>query len=239
MTEAQANALTDKQRRFVEEYLVDLNATQAAIRAGYSEDSAQQIGSENLSKPVVAGAIEAALKLRSERTQIDADWLLRRLDAEANADIADLYDDKGALKPVKEWPLIWRQGLVAGIETVQEFEEVDGKKQSIGLVHKVKLSDRIKRIELIGKHVGVNAFSERHEHTGKNGGPIETRIERDEATVCALTGIFERIAHMGEARGLAQGVQNGAGLAALGCNGANGHRSSVDVGSDTGGSEGA
>ncbi len=68
--------LTDKQRVFIDEYLIDLNATQAAIRAGYSKDSAKQIGTENLSKPAIQDAIGIAQAERSERTQIDADWVL-------------------------------------------------------------------------------------------------------------------------------------------------------------------
>ena len=68
--------MTPKQQRFVEEYLVDLNATQAAIRAGYSEDSAHVIGHENLSKPNIQEALAAAMNERSERTQITADRVL-------------------------------------------------------------------------------------------------------------------------------------------------------------------
>ncbi|MGU3387264.1 terminase small subunit [Methylobacterium sp. D53M] len=70
-------ALTDKQQRFVEEYLVDLNATQAAIRAGYSEATAYSIGNENLSKPEIAEAIATAQAARSERTKVTADEVLR------------------------------------------------------------------------------------------------------------------------------------------------------------------
>ncbi len=66
--------LTPKQQRFVDEYLVDLNATQAAIRAGYSKNSARQIGEENLSKPVIAAAVAKAKQERSEATKIDAKW---------------------------------------------------------------------------------------------------------------------------------------------------------------------
>ncbi|MDR6887867.1 MULTISPECIES: terminase small subunit [Variovorax] len=65
--------VTDLQQRFVDEYLVDLNGTQAAIRAGYSPDSARQMASENLSKPYIQAAIAAARKLQQERTQVDAD----------------------------------------------------------------------------------------------------------------------------------------------------------------------
>lgn len=71
--------LTDKQKRFVEEYLIDLNATQAAIRAGYSEETARQIGAENLSKPVIQEAIQQAQNKRSERTQITQDDVLNGL----------------------------------------------------------------------------------------------------------------------------------------------------------------
>lgn len=70
--------LTAKQQAFVQEYLIDLNATQAAIRAGYSKRSAQIIGFENLSKPIIAKAIQASAKERIKRTEIDADWVLEQ-----------------------------------------------------------------------------------------------------------------------------------------------------------------
>lgn len=166
--------ITAKQQRFVAEYLIDLNATQAAIRAGYSAKTAEVQGPRLLGNVRVAAAIEQGKQKREKRTEIDADWVLRRLAEEAEADIADLYTETGALKPVSDWPMVWRKGLVAGIETQQEFETVDGEKKAAGIVHKLKLSDRIRRIELLGKHTTVQAFVERHEHTGKDGGPIQT-----------------------------------------------------------------
>lgn len=153
--------MTPKQQRFVSEYLIDLNATAAAKRAGYSEKTADQQGSQLLVNIKVADAIAKAQAARSERTEIDADWVLKRLGDEATADLADLYDDSGALLPIAEWPLIWRQGLVAGLDVDEEFKE--GEK--IGQVTKVKLSDRIRRIELIGKHVNVQAFKDKMEHS--------------------------------------------------------------------------
>jgi len=60
--------LTAKQKRFIEEYLIDMNATQAAIRAGYSPDSAKEIGCENLTKPNIKAAIDKAMAERSRRT---------------------------------------------------------------------------------------------------------------------------------------------------------------------------
>lgn len=185
------SGITPKQQRFVDEYLIDLNATQAAIRAGYSAKTANQQGPRLLVNAGIATAISAGGSKRLERTQIDADWVLRRLELEAEADLADLYDEKGALKPVRDWPMVWRKGLVAGVETEQSFENVDGQKQLAGLVHKVKLSDRIRRLELIGKHVAIGAFAERHEHSGPNGAPIQnnTRLDLSGMTVEQLRAL--------------------------------------------------
>lgn len=151
--------MTPKQAAFVTEYLIDLNATQAAIRAGYSARTARAMGAENLTKPDIATAIAGAKAERSTRTKVDADWLLSRLADESLADIAELYREDGSVKPVREWPLIWRQGLVAGIE-------VERIGEGAGTVTKIKISDRIKRLELIGKHIDVQAFKEKIEHSG-------------------------------------------------------------------------
>lgn len=149
-------ALTPKQNLFVQEYLLDLNATQAAIRAGYSARTAKQQGARLLTNVDVSSALTEAQAERSQRTKIDADWLLLRLAEEAEADVADLYAEDGTLKPVKDWPPIWRKGLVAGLD-IEEIR-VDGA--VLGMVKKLRLSDRIKRLELIGKHIDVSAFKE-------------------------------------------------------------------------------
>lgn len=160
--------LTPKQERFVQEYLLDLNATQAAIRAGYSAKSADKIGSQLLGKTGVSAEIARAMEARNARTGIDADWVLRRLAQDATADLADLYDDNGGLKAVKEWPMAWRTGLVAGVETVHERDGVDPDgNPSFVTVRKVKLLDRSKLLEMIGKHIEVGAFKEKVEHSGE------------------------------------------------------------------------
>ncbi|MES2289304.1 MAG: terminase small subunit [Pseudomonadota bacterium] len=153
--------MTPKQQRFVDEYLLDLNGTQAAIRAGYSAKTAEQQAARLCRNVKVQAAITAGQLSRSERTKIDADWVLRRLGEEVDADLSDLYDDAGKLKPVKDWPSIWRKGLVAGIETI-----VDGDGET---VHKIKLADRGRRLEMLGKHVFVSAFREQIDHTSSDG----------------------------------------------------------------------
>lgn len=152
-------ALNPKQATFAEEFLVDLNATQAAIRAGYAPGSASVTGARLIANAKVAARISDLKAERSAQTGIDARWVLERLGQEVEADMADLYDESGNLKPVKEWPLIWRTGLVAGVD-------VETIAEGAGRVTKIKISDRTKRIELIGKHVDVQAFKDKIEHSG-------------------------------------------------------------------------
>src|SRR5262249_55183249 len=78
-TMSKLDNLTPKQRRFVEEYLIDLNATQAAIRAGYSKTSAHDIGWENLRRPVVAGEIARLQSEKAQKTGLNADTVLDEL----------------------------------------------------------------------------------------------------------------------------------------------------------------
>lgn len=179
--------LTPKETRFVREYLKDLNATQAAIRAGYRAHTAKQAGSRLLSNVDVRAAIEEAKSERNERLQIDADWVLQRLANEADADMADLYDDNGSLLPVEEWPLIWRQGLVAGVETEELYEGEGEDRRNIGRVMKVKLVDRTRRLELIGKHVKVNAFQEQVEVKGLD--KLADRLERARKRLADMPGL--------------------------------------------------
>ena len=149
-------AMTPKKHRFAEEYLIDLNATRAAVRAGYSVHTAYSIGHDLLKEPEVAALIDVLKRERSERTATDAAWVLMRLRDEVEADMADLYGENGELLSVEDWPLVWRTGLIAGVET--EELEVDGVR--VGTVRKLRQSDRIKRLELIGRHVGVQAFKD-------------------------------------------------------------------------------
>jgi len=158
---------TAKQLRFIEEYPKDLNGTQAARRAGYSAHTAVAIARENLLKPPIKAAVDKILAERSAKTKIDAAWLLTRLADEATADTADLYDENGNLKSIHDWPLIWRQGLVSGMDIEVLYEGKGRDKEAVGTLTKVKLSDRAKRLEMLGKHVNVQAFKEQLDVTGK------------------------------------------------------------------------
>ncbi|HAA07674.1 MAG TPA: terminase small subunit [Acinetobacter schindleri] len=161
--------LTPKQQRFVEEYLIDLNATQAAIRAGYSEKTAKSIGQENLTKPDIQKAIEEAQNKRTEQTQIDAAYVLRRLVEIDQMDVLDIMDDQMKIRPVNEWPKVWRQYVV----NLENLELSDGE----GCFKKIKWPDKVKNLELLGRHVSVGAFKDKIVHSGDPNNPINMSLK--------------------------------------------------------------
>ncbi len=114
--------LTPKQEMFCLEYLVDLNATKASIRAGYSEDTARQIGSENLSKPALQDRIQELMAERSAKTGITAEKVLKRLDTIGDVDIGRAYNEDGQLLPIHQIP----EDIRKSIASIKVFEEFDG-----------------------------------------------------------------------------------------------------------------
>lgn len=161
--------LTDKQELFAREYLKDLNATQAAIRAGYSEKTANEQASRLLANVNVQTFVAELKATRVEQTGIDAAYVLRRLVEIDQMDVLDILLSNGELKPIKDWPKTWRTTL-SGMDVT----EIAGDTPS--LLKKIKWPDKVKNLELLGKHVDVQAFKEsiKTEITGANGGPIVT-----------------------------------------------------------------
>lgn len=160
-------ALTDKQEMFCREYLIDLNATQAAIRAGYSDNTARKIGSENLTKPDIAQRIIDLKSERNERVEVNADYVLRRLVEIDEMDVLDILKDDGGLKMIHEWPKVWRTTL-SGLDiltTVTNFDETTME----NILKKIKWPDKVKNLELLGKHIDVNAFKETVDHKSSDG----------------------------------------------------------------------
>lgn len=154
-------ALTDKQEMFCREYLIDLNATQAAIRAGYSVKTANRIAAQNLSKLDIQNRIAELKTKRNEDVGIDADYVLRRLVEIDQMDVLDILNDDGSLKPISSWPKSWRTSL-AGLDistTIQNFNEETAE----NILKKVRWPDKVKNLELLGKHIKVQAFKEQVE----------------------------------------------------------------------------
>lgn len=183
--------LSAKQARFVEEYLKDLNATQAAIRAGYSPRSAKQHADAMLSRPHIQAAVTQAQAARSKRTEVDQDYVLARLVEIDQMDVLDIMDDQMRMKPVSEWPRIWRSYL-SGFDLAEMFESQDGERALVGILKKIRWPDKVRNLELLGRHLGM--FKDRIEHTGKNGGPIKTQSEDVDLSLLSDAALAELMA---------------------------------------------
>lgn len=161
--------LTAKQQLFVQEYIVDFNATQAAIRAGYSKKSASVIAAQNLAKLYISEAIAEAMKGRILRTQVDADYVLIKAVQYLETSMKDflVVPEDGGM-PYFDLSQATPEQLEAidtlQLDTVKERDGVDEDgKPAMVTVRKIRLSipKRKEMLELIGKHVDVQAFRER------------------------------------------------------------------------------
>lgn len=157
-------ALTDKQEMFCREYLIDLNATQAAIRAGYSAKTANRTASENMSKPDVQSRIAELKAQRNDLVGINATYVLNRLVEIDQMDVLDILTSTGELKSVAEWPKVWRTTL-SGLEVMEMASEGN----TAALLKKIKWPDKVKNLELLGKHIDVSAFKETVDHKSSDG----------------------------------------------------------------------
>jgi phage terminase small subunit len=167
------SGLTARQRLFVNEYLIDFNATQAAIRAKYSAKTASRIGPELLGKTCVSEAISNAMKERGRRTEITADMVLRRWWELANADVNELIQYRreccdscwGEMQPTNvapnpECPICHGEGI--GRMFVADTRNLKGaglmlyngvKQTKDGL--EIKIQDRSKALENVARHIGM------------------------------------------------------------------------------------
>jgi len=155
------SGLTDREELFCHEFLIDLNASKAAARAGYSETYSRQQGHRLMAKRKIADRVAALQAERLARVDQTADSVLQRLTREANADISELYDDDMRLKPVHEWPPLWRRGLVAEVTTEELFQGRGEDRELIGYTKRVRLADRHAKVISIGKHRDIGAFSDK------------------------------------------------------------------------------
>lgn len=147
--------MTPKQELFCQEYIIDLNATQAAIRAGYSKKTAFVTGFENLNKPYIQERIAELNKDRAEATGITQKRVLEEYAKIAFFDIRKLYDPEGNLTKIKDFDDI-SAGVVSGIKVLEEFgQDSSGNKVVTGVVKEVKLADKLRALQDLAKHLGI------------------------------------------------------------------------------------
>ncbi|MDE2097694.1 MAG: terminase small subunit [Patescibacteria group bacterium] len=168
--------MTDKERRFIDEYLIDLNGAAAARRAGYSVKTAREIAAENLAKPHIKAEVDARMAERAEACKVNAEEVLREFKLLAFADIGEVFDfdfGKGGwlrLRPGKEIsPQIRRCIAQIRVKRLTE-KQPDGKPPQEVEVMEFKLWPKPEALVNLAKHLGL--VREKHEHTGKDGAPL-------------------------------------------------------------------
>jgi phage terminase small subunit len=162
--------LSPRKQRFVEEYLVDLNATKAAERAGYSARTAKAQGSRLLTNVDVSAAIEVAQSKRSERTEITADRVLREIALVAFSDIGEVIrvdaDGKVYIRELESLPVSARRSIAEVTQTTTERTEHGEKSATIEKIQLgVKFHSKVAGLKLLADHLGLSA-AKKHEHTG-------------------------------------------------------------------------
>ena len=146
--------MNQKQKAFATEYVIDYNATQAAIRAGYSERSAYSQAHELLKKPEIKEAIKELEDAASARTSITKDMVLQELARIAFVDPRKLFDEGGRPKDIR----FLDPDTAAALSSVDIYEEFDyngDEKELSGYTKKYKWSDKLRALEMLGKHLGM------------------------------------------------------------------------------------
>lgn len=173
----QYKPLTAMQEAYCQSYIkTPENQSQAAIDAGFSPNTAHVKASVMMRDERIQKRIADLMEERNKRMRVSADYVLMRLVEIDQMDVLDILNDDGGMKPIAEWPKVWRTSLsamdIATIKTTQaslqkENGEADLSVEDVEhILKKVKWPDKVKNLELIGKHVDVNAFKERLEVSG-------------------------------------------------------------------------
>lgn len=152
--------LSGKRERFCREYIIDCNGTQAAIRAGYSEKTANPQSARLLVNVSIKKRIKELQDEAFDSLGIDARYVLKRHVEIDQMDAADIHEIDGSIKPIHEWPKVWRQYL-SGMDIAELWEGRGDEKAQIGILKKIKWPDKVKNLELLGKHVEIQAYKEK------------------------------------------------------------------------------
>ncbi|MBI8974061.1 terminase small subunit [Enterobacter hormaechei] len=163
----QYKPLTAMQEAYCQSYIkTPENQSQAAIDAGFSPNTAAVKASNMMRDERIQKRIAELMEERNKRNRVSADYVLMRLVEIDQMDVIDILDDEGGLKPISQWPKVWRTSLSAMDINRIRMAGKDDEDDIESTLQKIKWPDKVKNLELIGKHVDVNAFKERLEVSG-------------------------------------------------------------------------
>lgn len=163
----QYKPLTAMQEAYCQSYIkTPENQSQAAIDAGFSPNTAAVKASVMMRDERIQKRIAELMEERNKRMRVSADYVLMRLVEIDQMDVIDILDDEGGLKPISQWPKVWRTSISAVDINRIRMAMKDDEEDIESTLQKIKWPDKVKNLELIGKHVDVNAFKERLEVSG-------------------------------------------------------------------------
>lgn len=178
-------ALKEKaQEKACQEYILNGGDQSKAYRAAYprskkwKDATVWNRASELFKKSEVLVRVNElqaeAAKIAQEKFKVDAEYVLGRLAEIDRMDFADIFHEDGqSLLPIRQWPETWRR-YISGFDFSEIWEGHGDERQMMGMLKKIKWPDKVKNLELLGKHVSVQAFRDQVGLTGPNGGPIQT-----------------------------------------------------------------
>lgn len=167
------SGLSPRARQFAYEYIINKNGTQAAIRAGYSPKTADQQASRLLTNVKVQALINELIEAQSMRTLVTADRVLHELARLGFADFRKIFDDNGRLLPAH----MLGDDIAASVSSIEVVtkQAPGGEPTDVDYISKIKFWDKRASLEALGRHLKL--FTDKHEHTGADGGPIKSEKE--------------------------------------------------------------
>ena len=169
-----------RHEKFAQHYALHDNGTKAYRHAFKTEkmkdETVWACSSRLLKDAKVQLRIKELQKIASERAEkkfeVDADWMLQRLQDIDNMDVADIMDNVGNILPIREWPKVWRTSISA-----LDLHEIQNADDALTVIRKLKLPDKAKNLEMLGRHIKVQAFKDR----------VDNRVETVESLLDELT----------------------------------------------------
>lgn len=157
--------LTGREESLCQAYLIANDQSDAYRKSDYSSTemspvSINKAASALFNKPHISSRVAELMKERIKRLGVDADYVLRRLVEIDQLDLLDIMNDDLSIKPLSEWPKAWR-ATVTNIDVLEQFESDGGDRVSSGVIKKLKFPDKVKNLELLGRHVNVQSWKEK------------------------------------------------------------------------------
>ena len=157
--------MTEREESLCQAYMLASDQSDAYRKSDYSSSgmspvSINKAASKLFSSPLISRRVAVLLEERNKRSKVDADYVLKRLIEIDQMDLMDIMTDDLSIKPLSQWPERWRR-TISSIDVTEEFASIGNESVSVGFIKKIRLPDKIKNLELLGRHIDVQAWKDK------------------------------------------------------------------------------